>query len=360
MAISFLNDLNISEYQDKYEFHVIQSPNINEQVQNDGFLSNFIFYALDVKSIKSKKYRKHIMYDLENKIQPDCIFTTFGPSYHKSNFPKIVGFAIPYIIYNDSPFFDTISTIKKVKYYLLSKIKTYCFLKNSDVLIFETKDALKKFNGKINREKESYVVSNTLNEIFLRKDEWKEINLTEEGSNLILFLTANYEHKNIQILQKLIYKLIEEYNFSNFKFLLTLDRKDVDFDNKVLNYIEFLGKVPLQKIPSLYQKSSIVFIPTLLEVFSATYLEAMYMDRPIIASDMSFARDICNDAALYCEPVNENSYAIKIIELLNNKELYNSLIEKGRKNLLRFGSSKDRTNSYLEIIDKIIKENGEN
>ncbi len=42
-----------------------------------------------------------------------------------------------------------------------------------------------------------------------------------------------------------------------------------------------------------------VFIPTLLEVFSATYLEAMLMKKPIIASDLEFSRDICGESAYF-------------------------------------------------------------
>ena len=94
----------------------------------------------------------------------------------------------------------------------------------------------------------------------------------------------------------------------------------------------------------------IVLMPTLLEIFSTTYLEAMYMQVPIIASDMGFARDICWDSALFCSPLNAKDYAEKILMLSENSNLRNELITKGTENLKRFGTSMDRTQKYLEII----------
>ncbi|WP_316247893.1 glycosyltransferase [Elizabethkingia miricola] len=173
----------------------------------------------------------------------------------------------------------------------------------------------------------------------------------------MLFLTANYPHKNMDVIPEVIKILKHKYKFNDFKFLITLQSEELNFPEYCEEYIEYLGKVDLKKIPSLYNQSQMVFIPTLLEVFSATYLEAMLMKKPIIASDLEFSRDICGESAYFCEPVNAESYADAIFRLANDENLRNSLVSKGTENLKRFGSSMERTVSYLNIIKTLIKKN---
>lgn len=360
VAVSFLNDIKEGGFSNSYEYHVIQSPNMLEQIDTSKFPANFIFYNLSHQTTKSISFRKEKLKEIESKVNPACIFTVFGPSYHKSKAPKVVGFAIPYIIYSDSPFFKTISIFQKLKFKMYAKLKSFAFIKNSDSLIFETDNARKVFVKRTNYKLPSYTVSNTLNEIFNKKNEWTEIHLKNRKKTNILFLTANYPHKNIQILDEVISVLTDKYKLTDFKFYLSVNKDEISLNAKSYDFIEFLGKVPLNQIPSLYQQTQLTFIPTLLEVFSATYLESMYMERPIIASDMPFSRDICSDAAIFCSPLNANQYAEAIINLIQDDLLVESLVNKGKSNLKRFGTSLDRTKEYLSIIEKTIKSHGKN
>lgn len=352
VAASFLRDLKKMNV--NCDFHVIQSFNSANIIDENDFPDNFKFYNLDKSEEKFKSKRIKSVKKIEDALKPDCIFTLFGPSYHKSKFPKLVGFAIPYIIYPDSPFFKRISLREKIYYKLLSLIKIYSFKKYSDGLIFETENARKIFIEREYYDKKSFVVGNTLNEIFINPNNWIDFENLISSSCNILFLTANYPHKNMAIVPEVIKILREKYQLKDFKFLITLNKNDLNFTDSVNENIQYLGKVDLEMIPSLYNKSNIVFIPTLLEVFSATYLEAMQMKRPIIASDLGFSRDICGDSAYFCEPTNADSYANAIFTLINDENLQHDLITKGCENIKRFGSSVDRTNSYLAIINKLV------
>ncbi|WP_326984842.1 glycosyltransferase [Chryseobacterium sp. MYb264] len=358
VAASFLRDLK--KLNSLHTFHVVLSINCVQVLKDDVFPDNFTFYNLGKKEEKSKRKRIKSVSQIENSVYPDCIFTIFGPSYHKSNFPKLVGFAIPYIIYPDSPFFKQISIKEKIYYKILSIIKTYSFKKNSDSLVFETENARQIFINRSGYENNSFTVGNTLNEIFSNKFKWIEYKGISSKSINILFLTANYPHKNMMIIPQIIMILKEKFTMDNFKFLITLTKEELNYPEFCDQYIEYLGKVNLESIPSLYEQSQIVFIPSLLEVFSATYLEAMFMKKPIIASDLGFSRDICGEAAYYCEPVNPDSYAKAIYELSFNEEMKHKLVNTGTKNLQRFGSSMDRTNEYMNIIKKIVKDNYDN
>src|SRR5690606_15964055 len=102
VGISFITDLSKLNLSDEY--HIIQSCKMAEVFNKSDYPDNFIFYDLNIECEQSILVRAKKVKLLEDQIKPDCIFTLFGPSYHKSNFPKIVGFAIPHIIYPESPF----------------------------------------------------------------------------------------------------------------------------------------------------------------------------------------------------------------------------------------------------------------
>ena len=57
-----------------------------------------------------------------------------------------------------------------------------------------------------------------------------------------------------------------------------------------------VGPVPAFAGPSLYAGCDALFMPTVLETFTANYPEAMAMDRPIITSDLDFAHDDADGA----------------------------------------------------------------
>ncbi len=350
VAVSFLNDLK--EIETEYIFCVVQSPNSAKVIDKSTFPKNFFFYDISENLSKAQKIKQ--VKKIENEEKPNCIFTTFGPSYHKSNFPKIVGFAFGQMIYPESPFYKKMSFLERLKYKGIIFLKKTMFLKNSDALIFETDDAKVKFDQLTNHKKSLFTVSNTLNSIFNRRNDWKEFNVKKSKYD-ILCLTINYPHKNIEIIPRVIDEILKVNASLDFKFHISLKKEDLCFGDKYDAYINYFGRVGLEELPSLYSQMDALFMPSLLETFSTTYLEAMFMKIPIVASDMSFARDICADAALFCSPLNAKEYAEKLLLVHSDTLLRNDLIQKGSENLKRFGTSMDRTKKYLEIIKQTIK-----
>ena len=256
------------------------------------------------------------------------------------------------MLYTNSPFYNQLSFLQQLKYKLLIFLKKKAFINNADALVFETENARLIFKQKTGYKKNTFTVHNTLNVIFNKKEEW--LNLPIEKTQLdILCLTANYPHKNLSIIPKLIEEIQKEALKLNFKVHISLKKEELNFDNQYDNYINYLGSVSLAQLPSLYQQMDVLLMPSLLETFSTTYLEAMAMRIPIVASDMPFSRDICAEAALYCSPLKAEEYAEKILLLHKNIGIRDKLIQKGEQNLKRFGTSIDRTKKYVEIIEQI-------
>ncbi len=352
VALSFLHDL--TKINSENEYIVVLSPQMSVKLQDRrSFGSNFKFYDLPRKNYKNIFKRNRLLRQIELVENSNVVFTVFGPSYYKSSVPKIVGYAIPHYIYKDSPYFSSIKTKAKMRLKLKELIQINAFKTNSSFLIFETSDVQDKFCQLFKYDSnKTYVVSNTLNEIFYHREKWKNNNYNFHSKNSILVLSANYPHKNLSIIPKIIDTLINTYHIDDFKFIISLTKEELHFDDKYDLYIEYLGFVPLEKLPSLYNSVDILFMPTLLEVFSATYLEAMYMKVPIVTSDMSFARDICGEGALYYSPLSSIEAANKIIELITNDILKKEIVETASENFKRFPSSMVRTLQYLEICKR--------
>src|SRR5690606_19619774 len=154
---------------------------------------------------------------------------------------------------------------------------------------------------------------------------------------------------------KVIDKLPAEYR-NKIKFILTLEYdfyRTLMFDNYSDNIIN-LGPVKIEEGPSLYKECDAVFLPTLLECFSASYPEAMIMEKPILTSDLSFARSICGNAALYFNPVDPSDAAEKIIKIIDDIGLQKELIEKGKERVKVFPTPYERAKEYLRLCEELV------
>ncbi|MFK2341775.1 glycosyltransferase [Bacteroides fragilis] len=74
-----------------------------------------------------------------------------------------------------------------------------------------------------------------------------------------------------------------------------------------------LGIIDVSKCPQLYNECDALFLPTLLECFSANYVEAMKMRKPIVTSNLPFATNVCKNAALYFDPMNAHDIVEKFL-----------------------------------------------
>src|SRR5690606_5173583 len=110
---------------------------------------------------------------------------------------------------------------------------------------------------------------------------------------------------------------------------VSLSHGDLHSTPEIDNYIVYLGKVSIYQCPSLYQQSDYLFLPTLLECFSASYAEAMKMKNIILTSDLDFAKGICGDAAVYFNPLDEIDIVNRILEIDRNEERQLQLINNG-------------------------------
>ena len=120
----------------------------------------------------------------------------------------------------------------------------------------------------------------------------------------------------------------------------------------VISHIQNLGELSLDSVRIEFQKAHCLFLPTLFEIFSATYIEAMSMRVPILTTNLEFAKNICGKAALYFEPLSGKDASEKIIKILTNKELREKLIIAGTNQISKFPTQNEKFTELLSFIKK--------
>lgn len=315
----------------------------------------FFFEVVDVKNFVSLSQE---MTRIEKHSAPDVVFTVFGPSYWKPKHPHIEGYAIPHHIYSESPFWKIIGIKDKSALLIKKIVHFYFFKRDADAIVCETEDAMDRIKKNLKKPNiEYFTVSNTCSAYFKEFTECKVKKLPDKTNNEYRFILVSkyYHHKNFEIIPEIISELLKQ-NVINVRFVLTLSDNEYKqiIPLKYRKYVYNLGLVKMEECPGVYSECDAIIQPSLLEVFSANYVEAMCMKKPIIASDMTFAHTICGDAALYYEPLNAYDAAIKIQKLVNNSELQQNLVSEGDKQFKKYYSARKRAELYLSIASKMI------
>ena len=110
--------------------------------------------------------------------------------------------------------------------------------------------------------------------------------------------------------------------------------------------IERLGWVPHAALGPLYRDADAVFLPSVLESFSASYVEAMQFGVPLVTSRMDFARDVCGAAAEYADPFDGKDCARALARVLCDPARRAALRRAGFERIRRFPDWKERLRLY--------------
>lgn len=112
-----------------------------------------------------------------------------------------------------------------------------------------------------------------------------------------------------------------------------------------------VGAIPQQELADWFGQVNAVLFPTLLESFSGTYLEAMHFGVPILTSDLDFAHDVCDDAALYFDPWNPEAMEQAILALAADPGRQAKLVQAGKERLASmFRSWNDVVREALDVM----------
>jgi len=175
----------------------------------------------------------------------------------------------------------------------------------------------------------------------------------------ILFLGNTAPKKNTLNVIKAYTEYISAVSEGLPLVILDYDRKLVEGTLKELgkeqlieNFI-FPGYIPSDKMPLLYNSSSLFLYPSLRESFGLPILEAMACGVPVITSNTSSMPEIASNAALFVNPFDHTEIKDAITRFFSNKDLRINMKEMGLKRAADF-TWKSSAEQLLSIYNSFI------
>ena len=270
-----------------------------------------------------------------------------------------MGFNLPHHVYPDSPYFSRVLGLRgRLRWRAKSALIHHYTRRFADAWVVQTDDVNDRLRRWI-RSDRVYTVPNTISGAYANILQGNDPDAAAASgvreAFRLLVLSSYYPHKNLEILNDIIAEL-RRRKIDDVEFTMTLP--DEDFERAIAEanraWIQNLGPQQPEECPKLYRDADAVFLPTLLECFSANYVEAMAMRRPMVTTNLGFARTVCRDAALYFEPMDSADALKKILELRNDDRLQHELVEAGSRELPRFGTAVERASKYLDICEGLL------
>lgn len=338
-----------------HNFFVVLSSYFNENLNYLLEYNNIKIFRYDINKFNILSLLTGRVVFLDNIVKKEKInvaINVFGPSVWVAKCTKITGFARAHLIMPESPYYQKMSKFSRYKECLLNSILSYFFKRSTDVFFTEnpliTERVIKKFN------KKSITITNYYNQVFDNPNLYKQYDIPPFNGVTLLTISSYYPHKNLEIALSILEYLENIKNSINLRFVFTIREDEyVVVPQKYKANFLFLGKVDITECPSLYKQSDIVFQPTLLECFTATYPEAMKMSKPIITTDLHFARGLCENAAIYYAPLNAADAAKSIIKLVGNKSLYEELVKNGKIQLKKYDDYNERAKKLVKLCENL-------
>ncbi|KUJ63763.1 glycoside hydrolase [Flavobacteriaceae bacterium CRH] len=95
------------------------------------------------------------------------------------------------------------------------------------------------------------------------------------------------------------------------------------FSEKAIKNVEYLGGVPYDQIKQKILESKVCVFPSFAEAFPVSWLEAMALEKPIVASNVGWASEMIDDGenGFLVDPKDHTLYAQRIIQFLDDATL---------------------------------------
>ncbi len=320
-----------------------------------------VFPASPAKSLRSRKD----LLEFEKSECADAVYTMAGPSYVSFSSFHIQGISNPHITHvkiSDIRFIVRSNLF--LNYLLLVAYQSYNARK-ADYFLFQTESSRKGFCKRLRIDQSrTCVLSNAID--FSAFEDAKALEFDQNKGDVAVFCpAAPYSHKALNLIPNYA-KMLRDRGYPNFTFFLTIAQDHPLFNSisreaknlGVSDMVKTKGVYSYSEVGSVYSASDIVFVPSLLETFSATYLEAFAACRPLVVADREFSKEVCGEAAKYVEPHNSENVVDVLIEVASKRSLQLEMVKAGLFRLNLFGGQETRTEKILLTIKSVLKEQG--
>jgi len=157
---------------------------------------------------------------------------------------------------------------------------------------------------------------------FLEKPSTKSLQC--HGKPQILYVGSEALYKNLDIVIRGFLTLRER--FPELEFVLTLP-----YCHRISSIpgARCVGYLNDAELVDAYARTNLLVFPSLTETAALPVIEAMSLGVPVLVADRPYAHDICENAAMFFDPLNHEDFSAKAIELLTNETLKKELVQAG-------------------------------
>ena len=302
--------------------------------------------------------------NLAGELKVDLVYTMAGPAYVKFPCRHLQGISNGYITHGDwESFRFRGSLLRTLKYYGHVGIQFLYSLKATDFL-FQTNYAKNSFKKRSKvKEHRMHVISNAF-DLNLKTYFDESENISEDNLNseiIVLCHGAGHLHKGFQYIPRIV-KELKDLTDRKFKFILTLpfeSRLWIQIESEIEKYKladHVINKGPFNYtgLKNLLDICKIVFVPSLLETFSSSYLEAMCAKKKLVVANKNFAKEVCGRYAIYIIPQKSKSTALTFAHLFENLEVTMKEREIADEILSNYGTQEERFDKIITLITNLI------
>jgi glycosyltransferase involved in cell wall biosynthesis len=129
------------------------------------------------------------------------------------------------------------------------------------------------------------------------------------------------------------------------------------FSKQAISNVKYHGTVDYNAIQSVITQSTLCVFPSFAEALPVSWLEAMAMQKAIVASNIGWANEMIEDgkSGFLVDPKNHDLFALRIIELLENPNLITNFGEMARKKIESDFSNEVISNKNIQFYSQFIK-----
>lgn len=306
----------------------------------------------------SYKQVKKQLAELEVKVKPDVVYSITAPSYFTFKAPEVMRFTNPWVSHPNKYSWAALPVSERLikRLYCWNQRRmmrlTSFFITQSET----TREGIIRITG--TSPENVVVVKNVLPAVYKAIP---KVPLPQDGNWVdIACVGAPVPHKNFGILPTVV-KELKIIGVDNVRFHVTIphDNPLLDRFKKELRELDLADRIISHGICSqiqlaeMYRSCQLCFLPTLLEVFSASTLEAMAFRLPVVATDFDFNKEVMGDSCLYYEPMNAKAAAEQIKKYVESEDLREEMKHKMDMRLELFCDYDKHFNDILAFLVKV-------
>lgn len=359
VALDFLE--NVAQYGRSHEWFVI----CREEMPFERYCKHHIKLAARVADNLFSRARFEWLEHskLSKSIKPDVALTLFGPHLRVEDAINIGGCAYSNLFYPEIDFWQGLPPHKKLTKRIKDQLRLQR-LKKNDITIFETEDLAKRAKTLLPSKQRVTFLRPACSSLVMDDSHHpatRSLCKKIPSSFNITLISGYHPNKNIEFLATTARELKRKGIF-NVCFILTLPPshpKVQAFFKRVQNeglvdYFYNLGPIPQEGCAEVYKACHASILPSNLESFSNMIAESWAMRKPLLISDQSWSRGLCEDGAIYYPHLDSVELANKIIGLKSGQLNIDESIKRGLDQLNKYPSSKDRFAQYLQLIENSV------